>query len=197
MAPPTAENIRAFVAIAIDAVLIAELKNVQQELRVKLPGELASWTKPEQIHLTLKFFGSVAKTDLPEVTEALHRACAGQPAFQLGLAGLGYFPTAKNPRVIWVGINGQLDSLLRLQANIEKELRGYGGHSEEQAFRPHLTIARVKAFGREGRRVGEIVEQTKVTSPGSWTVREVELMESRLEPYGARYSQLAAVPLAN
>ena len=60
MAVSTAESVRAFIAIALEPGLVAELKKVQQELQARMPDDSVRWTRPEQLHLTLKFFGQVA-----------------------------------------------------------------------------------------------------------------------------------------
>ena len=75
MAVSTAESVRAFIAIALEPGLVAELKKVQQELQASLPDDSVRWTRPEQLHLTLKFFGHVAAQRLNDLTSALNRAC--------------------------------------------------------------------------------------------------------------------------
>ena len=197
MAASTAESVRAFIAIALEPGLIAELKKVQQELQARLPDDSVRWTRPEQLHLTLKFFGHVAAQRLNDLTAALNRACAGIGSFQLVLKNVGCFPHTKKPRVLWTGIGGELESLRKLQERIEQETGNFGDLKEERLFQPHLTIGRIKAFGIDARRAGEVVERTHVSKLGVWTVREIKLMQSELAPQGARYSTLATVRLAH
>jgi len=197
MAVSTAESVRAFIAIALEPGLVAELKKVQQELQARLPDDSIRWSRPEQLHLTLKFFGHVATQRLNDLAAALNRACAGIDSFQLALENVGCFPHTKKPRVLWTGIGGELESLRKLQERIEQETGNFGDHKEERLFQPHLTIGRIKAFGIDARRAGEVVERTHVSKLGVWTVREIKLMQSELAPQGARYSTLATVRLAH
>jgi len=139
MAGSTAEKIRAFIALAPERGLIAELQNVQRQLQTRLPVGIIRWAMPEQLHLTLKFLGGVPGERLAGLAAALDRAGAGIAPFQLALEGVGCFPHAKNPRVVWVGIQGELHSLRKLQAQIEHETQPCGDHTEERPFRPHLT----------------------------------------------------------
>jgi 2'-5' RNA ligase len=191
----TSKSVRAFVAVAIPQRLIEALNEVQDQLRPKVRAELIRWTKPDQLHLTLKFLGNVPGNRLEELKAALNRACEGQQPFQIALEHLGCFPTARNPRVIWVGIGGERETLPRLQRSIDEATRGFGDHSEPRAFQPHLTIGRVKAEPRRAMEVGAAVEQTPLGRLGEWKVGEVELMQSQLLPEGARYSKLAALAL--
>ena len=197
MAASTAESVRAFIAIALEPGLVAELKKVQQELQARLPDDSVRWARPEQLHLTLKFFGQVAAQRLNDLTAALNRACAGIDSFQLALENVGCFPHTKKPRVLWTGIGGELESLRKLQERIEQETGDFGDHKEERLFQPHLTIGRVKAIGIDARRVGEVVERTHVSKLGVWTVRQIESVQSELAPQGARYLMLTEVRLAH
>src|SRR5205814_3320594 len=113
----------------------------------------------------------------------------------LHLENIGCFPDPKNPRVVWVGINGELDSLRRLQAQVELETLGFGDHREERVFEPHLTIGRVTSRGKTSRQVGELVGRVSTRQPGGLTVRQIHLMRSELAPEGARYTDLATAHL--
>jgi 2'-5' RNA ligase len=188
--------VRAFVATPVPSRLVLTLQKFQAALRARLRGNEVRWGKPEQLHLTLKFLGDVAEGTLSDLAESLKCACAGTTAFQLGLKGIGCFPDIRNPRVIWVGVNGELEKLRRLQERIEAATKDCGDHAENHAFQPHLTIARVKAFGRETRPIGEVIEKTKAPQLGRWQVQQIELMQSELTPQGSRYTALATFALS-
>ncbi len=195
MGAPTPQHIRAFIAIALEPGWIAELKQVQRQFQSRLPEEAVRWVRPEQLHLTLRFLGQVSRESSAALTVALNQAVADIAPFRLALAGVGSFPDSKNPRVVWVGIKGQLDSLRRLQAQVETQMRGFGDHHEERIFQPHLTIGRVKAHGKIARSVGELVECAAVRDPGEMIVRQIHLVHSELAPEGARYTTLASAAL--
>jgi len=188
-------SIRAFIAIALEPGLIAGLQKIQQELQAKLPGNPVRWVKPEQLHLTLRFLGNVPKDSMDNLAAALHRAAAGVAPLRLVLEGAGCYPNRDSPRVVWVGIRGDLDSLRGLQAQIEQEAQAFGDHTDERVFQPHLTMGRVTAGAIPARKVGEVIERAAVPKLGDWTVRQILLMQSELSSGGARYTTLAAVPL--
>jgi len=187
------DSIRAFIALPLEPVLAAEIKKVQQ--RLNSPGGAVRWISPEQLHLTLQFLGNVATEQLDDLTAALRRARAGIAPFQLALEGAGCFPNMKSPRVVWIGIHGDLELLRQLQEQIAQETKNFGDHGDHRGFQPHLTIGRVKAAGLEGRRACQAIEFATVPKLGAWTVHHVLLVRSELTPDGARYTSLAAVTL--
>ena len=189
----TADRIRAFIAVPLEPELAAEINKVQQ--RLNSPGGAVRWISPEQLHLTLQFLGNVTADRLDELTAALRRACARTAPFQLALEGAGCFPNTKSPRVVWIGIQGDLEPFRKLQEQIAQETKNFGDRGAERAFQPHLTIGRVKTSGLEGRKAGQVIECASVPKLGEWTVHQVLLVQSELTPGGARYTTLAAVPL--
>ena len=193
MAACTPDSIRAFIALALEPALAAEIKKVQQHLNP--PGGAVRWISPEQLHLTLQFLGNVATDRLDELTATLRRACARTAPLQLALEGLGCFPNTRDPRVVWIGIQGDLGPLRKLQEQIAQETKDFGDHGDQRAFQPHLTIGRVKASGFEGRKTGQAIEHVTVPRLGDWTVHTVLLVQSELTPDGARYTTLATVAL--
>ncbi|HKS37867.1 MAG TPA: RNA 2',3'-cyclic phosphodiesterase [Verrucomicrobiae bacterium] len=198
MNPPGApEPVRAFIAIAVPQMLVEQLKQLQRQLEADVGGDAVRWTKPDQLHLTLKFLGNVRGDGVNDLKSALTRACAGRAPFQLTLEGLGCFPNTRTPRVVWVGITGELKPLEKLQMEIDRQTQTFGDHTEERPFQPHLTIGRVKVQGKDARRLGEAVERTTVFRPGAWLIREVELIQSKLAREGANYSTLASAHLMN
>ncbi|MCY3021846.1 MAG: RNA 2',3'-cyclic phosphodiesterase [Planctomycetota bacterium] len=194
MATPQTQMLRAFIAINLDPALLAELEKLQRRLRF---GDAVRWTKPEQIHLTLKFLGDIAPETVPQADAALKRACQGVQPFELSLEGLGCFPGENKPSVVWVGVGGGVEALKALQGRVEQETRSLASHSEDREFRPHLTIARVRSSNfSELRRIGGMITTTAVARLGAWTVKDVHLMQSELLREGARHTDLATIPLA-
>jgi|SRR5438876_389228 len=188
-----ADNIRAFIALPLEPVLAAEIRKIQQ--RLNSAAGAVRWVNPEQLHLTLQFLGNVAADRLDELTAALRRACARTSPFQLALEGAGCFPNTRNPRVVWIGIQGELGPLRTLQERVAQETKNFGDHDDQRAFQPHLTIGRVKASGAEGRKAGQAIEGTRVSKLGDWAIHQVLLVQSELASNGARYTTLAAVAL--
>ncbi len=193
MAAPTADRIRAFVALALEPALAAEIGKIQQSLDLR--GGAVRWVHTEQLHLTLQFLGHVASDRLSDLTAALRRACSRTTPFQLTLEGVGCFPNVRNPRIIWIGIQGDLATLGSLQERIAQETTPFGDHRDPRAFQPHLTIGRVKAFGSEARKVGQAIEWAAVDELGVWTIQNVLFVRSELASEGSHYTTLDSVPL--
>ena len=104
-----------------------------------------SWTKPSNIHLTLKFLGGVETARINRVLKAVERASTGISPFEVEVSGAGCFPSPRSPRVLWVGIAVVPEALKNLYANIEHELAREGFPREKRAFSPHLTIGRMRS----------------------------------------------------
>ena len=189
------ELLRLFVAIDLPEDVRESLGRLQTDLRRHDLSGLR-WTRPQGVHLTLKFLGETPASSLAAIEAALARAVSGMPSFRLALGAPGTFGNRRGPRVLWVDVEGELQPLQQLQAAIERELAAAGFAPEERGFSPHLTLARVPQPPRPGlaERVGRALEA--VASPrGEFEATELLLMRSKLQPGGAVYSRVAAFPL--
>ena len=193
--PPAA--IRAFLSIALPAEVARAIDRVKRRLEEDGPGESVRWTPTEQIHLTLKFLGDVQVSALAEFEAALRTATAGCGPLNLQAEGLGCFPNPRQPRVLWVGLRGDLEALQELQARLDDATAPWTEKPENRPFHPHLTLGRVRegAF-RQARRIGEVLAATAVPALGRWRAEQFHLMHSQLSPQGARHKVLASFPLA-
>ena len=173
------DSLRAFISLPVAAHVVEKIVACQQALAEQV-GDAVRWTPAEQIHLTLQFLGNISATESEEIAR-----CLAPLATNLGLRaqGLGAFPSLRNPRIIWVGLAGDIDELKALQAAVEHAT----GRKENRAFHPHLTIGRV----REGRKVKAELDDWTDKEFGEWSVRELLLMQSKLSPAGAAHSVLA------
>lgn len=187
--------IRCFVAIELPAAVKAELSALQQQFKAARM-DFARWVNPESIHLTLKFLGEVPQERVPEMVKAIEEAVDGIKPFSLELNGLGVFPNARQPRVFWVGVGGDLERLKTLQGNADVTLGALGFEEEQREFTAHLTLARMRddAAPDQKRAFGELVGRTSFESRHRFTVHGVNLMRSQLKPTGAVYTALAVVP---
>ena len=188
--------VRAFIAIALPEEIRRPIAEFQREWQAGLCGNFVRWTPVEQVHLTLRFLGDVPAGTLPNLETALHRALEGFRGFELGAGGSGCFPDAHRPRVLWVGVNGDVDELARLRSRVANETKAWG-ESEAREFRAHLTIGRVKdAPATAAREVAFRAQTLSCGDLGRWRVHEVLLMRSELSPAGARHSELARIGLS-
>ncbi len=101
----TTEKLRLFVAIPMPDTVRNAISGVQQELQRLVSHDAIRWTKPGQFHLTLRFLGDVPGARVAALQEAVNAVCAGKPALSLRAQGVGFFPNARSPRVIWAGVN--------------------------------------------------------------------------------------------
>ena len=189
------ERLRLFVAIDLPEDVRESLGRLQAGLRRNdLTG--LRWTRPEGVHLTLKFLGETPAAEVAAIEGALARAVRGVPAFRLALGAPGTFGGRRGPRVLWVDVEGELAPLQRLQAAVERELAAVGFAPEERKFSPHLTLARVPQPPPPGLAERLSRALAAVAAPqGEFRATELLLMRSRLQPGGAVYSRVAAFPL--
>ena len=180
---------RLFLGVPIPSELRTVLAALQRRLRASSPGW--RWVTPQGLHLTLRFLGEVDE-ELAIRGRAPWRAAINSVApFEIGLNGLGRFPPAGRPRVLWVGIRDEpRGSLATLAERIERTTCDLGLVPERRAYQGHLTLARAARTGRPE------------APPLEWPDAErrfacsfVSLMRSELGAGGARYTELEAFPL--
>jgi len=210
--------IRTFIALETPPWAREVLAQTIEQLRQAIPGGVR-WQDPTGIHLTLKFLGNIDPHRVDGLLKAMADSAKGSPPFQLRLAGLGAFPNQRQPRVLWVGLAGDLQSLQGLHEKVEEEVQKLAPTSpsrESRPFRPHLTLGRVQEGVSQAIRsqIGAVMSATPLRPPlprgdteGStsgegqlqegplWVVDSVHLIRSTLTPQGALYTSLGAVAL--
>lgn len=182
---------RTFIAIEIPPAVKTALAAMQTELR-RAAADVA-WTKPENLHLTLRFLGEIEERRLQTVKRVCDEAAATVPPFVLRLNGGGVFPNLRQPRVLWAGLAGEIEMAAQLQSRLEQALTAQGFAPEDKPFNPHLTVGRVKSQ-QNARQVAALAEIQSLPEI-AFEVREIVLMKSDLHPTGARYTALAKSPL--
>jgi len=183
--------IRTFVCIEIPQSIKDRIGELQNELRKS--GVSVSWTKPSNVHLTLKFLGGVPVARIEAVSNAVERAASGVSPFEIEVSGTGCFSSVRNPRVLWVGLSNVPDTMNQLYSNIESELEREGFAREKRKFSPHLTIGRIRVPG-----TGASVAEQLIAggfAPELFTATEVIVMRSDLKPTGAIYTPQATIKL--
>lgn len=206
-------TIRTFIAIDLPAPVLDALANTQEQLHSYLAAQgqdrALRWSPTKNLHLTLRFLGDTTPEQQEQVTERLQALAATVAPFALHVDftgnGLGGFPTLRQPRVVWMGIGGELDALGQLQAQVEKIVQAAGFTPEEKPFSPHLTLARAarnsdrRRLKEVGQALGDYVQAAATslapTDPLRFTVNRVILYQSELRPGGSRYTALAELPL--
>jgi len=180
------DKLRLFIAIELPSNIIDGLRNVQEELKDK--SNKPSWAKPENIHLTLKFLGDIETNKIDSMVNILEGIAGKSFSFEISVKGVGTFPAAGTPRVIWVGIEENKD-MLQLYNNIEEGLAALGFEKERRDFKPHLTIGRIKFLNdRAGLRRG--LEKVAGLNLARFAVAGFALFKSTLTPEGAIHTKL-------
>ena len=146
-------------------------------------------------HLTLKFLGDTPEGRVGEIGHALERSLQGAHEVPVVYHGLGAFPSARRPRVLWMGVTHGREGLQDLARRVEEACAGLGFPREDRPFVPHVTLRRFRP-GSDVREVPALLEQHRETTFGSHTVRAVELKQSELGNAGARHTTLVRIPLA-
>ncbi len=193
---------RTFVAIELPLALKEHLQRVQADVQQALGENIVRWTKPENLHLTLRFLGATSEEQRAAVTADLHRIAGSQSPIPLTLQGLGTFPNPRYPKILWIGFSGSLDALGHLQSQIEIAIQNAGFEPETRPLSPHLTIGRVKrkASSSQIRMAGDKF-QAYIQSLGidhvfgEFSVEEIVFMRSQLGPGGPVYTPLDRFPL--
>jgi len=189
---------RLFVALELPEEIRSHLRALQEDLKRRTPGRAVRWVDPAGIHLTLHFLGDVERGRVEALDGALGAAARGRAPFELATGGLSCFPNARRPRVVWVGLGGQLAPLGALHAAVERELGALGFEPEDRAFHPHLTLGRVRqeAARPAVEELARVLQGAAAEPSPPFRVADVILFRSELRPSGAVYSALHHAPLA-
>jgi len=180
---------RAFIAIDLPDPIRTALAEAQQSFRSVVPD--ARWTRPEGVHLTLKFLGEISDAQTKQVVEALAQIGPIEP-FPVEVKGFGFFPQANRPRVFWAGVQAP-PVLARLAAQVESCLEKIGFACEDRAFSPHLTLARFQVPRPQPSLEAAAAARTNI-SLGKFEASDFFLFESKLSPQGAQYRKMMRFP---
>jgi len=195
---------RLFYAIILPDDVRKQIARVQNLLKSHIGVQGVRWEPPEKLHITVRFLGEVAPGQLEAVKAAGLAVASGISPFSLYLGGLGTFPQKRSPRVLWLGIENDVQGYEHLVRQLELELRTRGIAADRSAGNeapephPHITLARAKS--PEGSKAmsrslaKNISEYTDIKAV--FFVYNIVLVESELLPNGSRYSVLETFPLS-
>jgi 2'-5' RNA ligase len=195
---------RIFIGIDLDPEVRARIDRFLEGVELFAPD--ARWMRPESLHITLKFIGEQTPERVEAITERLRRVKGS--AFEIRAGGYGFFPTAKAPRVFWIGIHTG-PQLAELAESIDIATAELGIPHEERPYSPHLTLARAGVGRRSGSpkwRKGDgpnatlaVLEKRLAAMAdldfGKMTAREFILYQSQLSSAGSKYTKLERFPM--
>ncbi len=178
---------RCFVAIELPTKVREALADLQT--RLSSLDTAIRWTRPEQIHLTLKFLGEVPDAQVPEVCSTAIQVARDVPPIRLEVRGAGCFPPRGPARVVWAGIIGPPSELAACHSHCERAFAELGYPPEDRAFRPHLTIGRSRDQ-RGARDARTVIEALADFESGDFTATEMIVFQSVLGSSGPTYTPL-------
>jgi len=193
---------RVFIGIDLDPEIRVKIARFLEGVQGFTPD--ARWVRPESLHVTLKFIGEQKPERVEAITERLRQVSG--PAIEIRFAGHGFFPTAKAPRVFWIGIQADRQ-LAELAGSIDIAMGELGIPREDRPFSPHLTLARAGGGSGSPRRRKEdgpnavyaVLEKRLAAMSeldfGTMAAREFYLYQSQLSPGGSKYTRLQGFPL--
>ena len=195
--PYVDDIIRTFYALKVTPDLVNAVRRIQGRARIDLPRGLR-WTRPEQAHLTLAFLGDVPNERVEELKQILALTAAAFQAFTVEVSGIGGFPRAERPRVVWAGLRGDATpEFERMHQVLWQQVEPIKAKPkpEDRPFHPHITLARVP--GPQPPKIAEWMQKHSGWQFGEWPVSEIALIQSVLTPKGPVYETLATAELAS
>ena len=188
----TAPSVRLFIAAELPSAFREDIARIgAAALALGLGGVRP--VRAENAHLTLKFLGEVGADRVEDVLASMRLAAARSAPFRLRTGNLGAFPNADAPRVLWLGVDGDLTALRRLRDGLEDALAAAGFQRDRRAFAPHVTAARVSPAA--AKRLMNAAAATVRPTPVEFAVKRLSLMRSDTRPAGAVYTRLGEAEL--
>lgn len=179
---------RSFIAIPFPPPLLEQLTKLQQQLREQLP-ELKTPTA-KNLHLTLHFLGDQTQEQLAEISLVMLSIGQRKNIFNVTLEGLGFFPNRRRPRILWLGVEPQLE-LKNLYQELANGLQKLGIATEQRPYRPHLTIGRFRQPPRSTDALCPFLSH----SCGTMKIDRMVLYTSELTQHGAIHTPQTTVLL--
>ena len=183
--------IRTFISIPVPREVWSK-KNMLYSTLEDSPSNI-NWVKNEQLHLTIKFLGETTESLFDKIKSEIADAASKSEPFELTIHKTGCFPKKERPRILWLGIDGNITSLNSLFLNIEKKMEVLGFHKSEEDYFPHITLARLKYPQKHTPDITTFLKSSY--DPIDFTVDRVQFLSSELLPSGTIYTLLGSYPL--
>lgn len=189
-------QIRAFIAIELPQPIQDSIEKQTVRLHQTLGNQIIRWTPIQNMHLTLKFLGSIPNNHVDFLKQMLTQTADSHSAFDLQIGGIGSFPNAKLPRVLWLGIHAAAE-LMSIQKSVDAGASRLGYEKEARAFSPHLTLGRVRQNIQPSdlQKIRSTFDTFQLGKIPSARVDSVHLYQSELNSEGSIYTKLFSVLL--
>lgn len=179
-------KIRSFIALELSDEARAELARIEEVLK-KSDADV-KWVKPESIHLTLKFLGYIDEGKIAPISEKIKKIASGASPFDIALGGIGVFPSWRQARVIWIGVEEGSEKIKTLAGQTEEAMAEEGFEKEKRSFKSHLTLGRVRSSKNKEKLEKEALSAE--VKPAKSHISKMVLFKSDLSPKGAVYTPL-------
>lgn len=180
---------RLFIALDLPEEVVQYVTDVQNDLKQQIQAD--RWQSTRNLHLTLHFLGEVPKELLPAIRQDMDMVSTIIAPFSLSTGYLGVFPQLEKPRVLWLGLHGDISALKQLHLLLKKRLQMHPGlHVDRKPYRPHITLARGPQYGGRALPLEEWGHKIHTNSGPRFTVQHVHLYQSELRPEGAIHTIL-------
>jgi 2'-5' RNA ligase len=188
--------LRAFLAAELPPNLQDAIQTATASVRRSLGADLVRWVPAHNVHLTLKFLGDVSPASLDLIKHMLETEAGNHEPFDATIEGFGCYPSARRPRILWVGLEAP-PSLSSLHHDLNAAAARLGYPAEDRDFSPHLTIGRVRqnATATELQKIRAEVEHLQLGNLGTTRVESIHLFKSDLLPTGSVYTRLFTAQL--
>lgn len=186
-------EIRSFLAFELPEQIKKILSSVLTDMR-QAPLDI-KWVRPENIHLTVIFIGNIEMKLIEDMGGIVKGVCNGFRPFTISLKSAGVFSNRRNPRVLWIGLEGEIDRMGEFRDTLQRDLSPFGIKEEKRRFSPHLTLGRFKKGAKLGVQLDDLLLKYAGLESPMVTLNELVLFKSELTPEGAIYSRLDAWPL--
>ena len=185
--------IRSFLAFELPGEMKEIVKSVHADL-VKTALDV-KWVRPGNVHITVVFLGNVGTQDLALLGREVSKVCSKYGMFEVELKGMGIFGGLRSPRVLWIGLGGDLERMGFFRDAISKRVTRFGIKQEKRPFRPHLTLGRFRKGAKGGQILKDILKRYEGLTSERHMLRELTLFRSDLRPEGAQYTKIESWPL--
>jgi 2'-5' RNA ligase len=187
-------GIRSFLAFELPPEIREKIGEVSIELqKLTLP---VRWVKVTNIHLTIIFLGYVDEDKIDDIKEKVNLVVKRFSIFKTRLNDIGVFPNWRKPRVIWIGLGGEIERLSTLREELQTGLKVLGFKPEKRPFAPHLTIGRFKGLLDRDEELKSILDRYHDLSGDLQYLNELVLFKSDLKPDGPVYTKMASWQLS-
>ena len=178
--------IRTFIALDIPETVAKVALSLQSS--VKVNPKAVRWERKENIHITLRYIGPTAPREVEKINRLLSEIVGQNSDLSLNISGTGCFPKKERPRILWLGVDGDVVELKLLVEMINSEMDQLGYPQEERNYSPHISIGRIRYPQMITPDVTDFLSAEY--EPIFWNIPKINYYQSELLPSGAIYSIL-------